>query len=616
MKIVRASQDSVPEEEYKIYQQFCGMDLSSDFDQAGNMYCNVMQNMVLGEDGYPEVRKGYMRVTKLNMPIYGIHALPESEQMIIHAGNRIYCMNTSGSMSSIGSGANTDFSTSFSMNGYLYLLDGKKYRCIQQVGDAWRAKYVSDIAYIPITTANATPSGTGTKFEAANLLTPKRINTFVGNGSAVQFQLDIKDIDTTGVSVTVDGAAVSVASVNAQTGVVTLAATPASGSKVAITFSKTITGALNKIDKCTVYGVYTSSVGSYIFLSGNADYSATEWCSSPDNPAYFPETQKIQVGNSDYPIMNFVNDANELLIVKQDNQQENTIWRNVIEGNNIDLQSCVSNIGAIAKYSVRNFNGKPLFLNLNGVYSLSCNYYENTFSCDIKCISNRINMKLLNESGIENAMCAIWKNYYLISMDDCIIVADSSYVSSMGEPAWYYWINMPAKSFMVTKNNLYFGTSDGKVCVIKNDKNIASDGSDITYSDEGNDIIWEWRSKLIFDLSLTGVERRKLDSGNGVIIKKVTRSYYELTLNDSMYELIPEHFVTVNEEKFIFGEENAEQFTFDWEYPLSNISIIGVADNELMKIYLVSLHYSLEKSDTPPPVEPSPVDPPPDPPDI
>ena len=85
------------------------------------------------------------------------------------------------------------------MKGVLYLMDGKTYRAVRKSSKntAWEAVSVSGTAYVPTTTISAAPTGGGTSYEAVNLLTPKRINTFIGDGTATQFKVDATDLDAT-----------------------------------------------------------------------------------------------------------------------------------------------------------------------------------------------------------------------------------------------------------------------------------------------------------------------------------------------------------------------------------------------------------------------------------
>ena len=56
-------------------------------------------------------------------------------------------------------------------------------------------------AYVPTTTISAAPTGGGTSYEAVNLLTPKRINTFIGDGTATQFKVDATCLLYTSVTI-------------------------------------------------------------------------------------------------------------------------------------------------------------------------------------------------------------------------------------------------------------------------------------------------------------------------------------------------------------------------------------------------------------------------------
>ena len=153
---------------------------------------------------------------------------------------------------------------------------------------------------MPTTTISAAPTGGGTSYEAVNLLTPKRINTFIGNGSATQFQVDAKDLDDTTVTAAVDGEAVTVSSVNRSTGLVTLASAPPNGNglaNVSISFSKTVDGYADKINQCSIAGLYGGKNDTRVFLTGNPDEPNCDWQSGLYDPTYFPDTGLHPHGN-------------------------------------------------------------------------------------------------------------------------------------------------------------------------------------------------------------------------------------------------------------------------------------------------------------------------------
>ena len=122
-------------------------------------------------------------------------------------------------------------------------------------------------------------------------MTPKRINTFIGDGTATQFKVDATDLDATAVTAEVNGSAVTVSAVNRSTGLVTLAAAPANGNglaNVSIAFAKTVSGHADKINKCRFAGLYGGKNDTRVFLSGNPDEPDCDWQSGLYDPTYFP----------------------------------------------------------------------------------------------------------------------------------------------------------------------------------------------------------------------------------------------------------------------------------------------------------------------------------------
>ena len=213
----------------------------------------------------------------------------------MHAGTKLYARPATGTQAELCTDMDEAFSQSFVMNGVLYLLDGQTYRAVRKnsAGTAWEAVKVQDVAYVPTTTISAQPTGGGTSYEAVNLLTPKRINTFIGNGSATQFQVDAKNLDDTEVTAAVNGASVTVSSVNRTTGLITLASAPANANglaNVSITFSKTVTGYADKINQCRFAGLYGGKNDTRAFVAGNPDEPDCDWQSGLYDPTYFPDT--------------------------------------------------------------------------------------------------------------------------------------------------------------------------------------------------------------------------------------------------------------------------------------------------------------------------------------
>ena len=106
----------------------------------------------------------------------------------------------------------------------------------------------------------------------------------------------------------------------------------------------------------------------------------------------------------------------------------------------------------------------------------------------------RINSKLLAEPGIEKAVSAVWKDLYLIAINGHVYTLDrlqkdydknSPY--STFQYAGEYWTNINATCFLENINDLYFGTSDGKVMQF-----YTNPESSVSYNDDGQAIDAYW----------------------------------------------------------------------------------------------------------------------------
>ena len=149
-----------------------------------------MQNMICDQNDFLVKRTGWRTQAQFDAPIYGLFAMPDGVGCAVHAGAKLYFRAPDGTQTELCADMNEAFSQSFTMKGVLYLMDGKTYRAVRKSSKntAWEAVSVSGTAYVPTTTISAAPTGGGTSYEAVNLLTPKRINTFIGDGTATQFK--------------------------------------------------------------------------------------------------------------------------------------------------------------------------------------------------------------------------------------------------------------------------------------------------------------------------------------------------------------------------------------------------------------------------------------------
>ena len=131
------------------------------------------------------------------------------------------------------------------------------------------------------------------------------------------------------------------------------------------------------------------------------------------------------------------------------------------------LKAGVKNIGCVSRYANCNLLNDPLFLSEQGVFAVIGNNGEKY----AQQRSYYINGKLEKESNLENAVAISLLGKYYLAVNNHVYIADSRYLSypkhaktEQYQYEWYYWDNLPIRTFFVWNNILYFGTDDGKVC--------------------------------------------------------------------------------------------------------------------------------------------------------
>lgn len=536
----------------KSYKRFRGVDYSTDETQIDDGRSPRAVNVIADEGGAPERRWGWRTVLDLgaDKPVAGIFPYEATTDtgrtMIIHAGDTLYKVRLNLDtylpiadsqavlMTGLLSGGRTQ---GFYLNGKLYLLTGREYI----VYDGKAAKAVGDdTAYCPLTSYLRKPTGGGEAYEKVNMLSKWRRNRFIGDGSSTTFQLDVTGLDS-GMTPTatyyITGENIPVSSYDAAKGTVTFKSAPKAPenpgtSNIEVKFAKT-TSDREKILGCTIFAIYgLDGSGDRVFVSGNSKYANTEWFSGLTDPTYFPDINYSVVGSSDFPIMCYLKAQGELLIIKQDNRQEGTIWHHAgTISNNVatfPLKEGVPGYGAVARYSAANLNDDPLYLSPRGVYAPTTTYYNNMQVRQLFCRSRRVNPKLTKENGLAEAVAACWRGWYVLVVDGRAYVADGNQDKADNGYEWYYWTNIPARVLRADQQTLYFGTKDGKVCKF-NDDMLTEDNETLmrAYNDDGAPIHAEWASKLD-SMGNIAMLKTMPKRGSAVHLKRYARSKCEL----------------------------------------------------------------------------------------
>ncbi|MBR5316039.1 MAG: hypothetical protein IKU44_04530 [Firmicutes bacterium] len=220
--------------------------------------------------------------------------------------------------------------------------------------------------------------------------------------------------------------------------------------------------------------------------------------SDVNNAGYFPEDNFLTVSHKG-KIVGLHRYQGHLVAITDDNEAESTVF--FISGSEYDgeeffaVRPATSGIGAIAPMSFETLGDEPLFLTKNGIYAISSTSVESR-----TVIRNRsyfIDRMLCEEPNLETARAVVWNNYYILCINDHCYVLDGRNTSNeRGNNTnyvyeCYYWENVPAVEFGVIDGELYFLSTDGKLCKFNTDIE-----TNDKYSDDGKAIPCRWSTPL------------------------------------------------------------------------------------------------------------------------
>ena len=527
----------------KEYTQFRGVDFSTDPTQVADYRSPYALNLISDLAGFPEKRVGWRKILDTGKRINGIHHAvfaSGASMRFVHAGNTLYTWDESNaSHTAICETMSDNRSVAFAHGGKMYIMDGLKYRVVAEADGVYTVTNVEDgEVFVPTTTIAADPSGGGTPFEAVNMLTGTRINSFFSNGTSKDYFLDTQNIDAV-TKVVVNGEEKDDYTVDLTAGKVSLSAAPADSEgvdNVVIHFTANVEGYADRVNKCTIFAFFGFNNDNRIFISGNPEYPSWDWQSGLDDPTYFPDTGYTKVGSDTSAIMGYLKQYNSLTIVKADNEQDAEVFLRTAQMEDdgtviFPIQQGIKGVGAISKYAFATLRDDPLFLAREGVFAIASTSVQ--LERTVQDRSYFVNPVLTTEAGLSEAVAAVWNGYYILCVNGRAYVADSrkrtaqsgtgasysesgSYVQYSYE--WYYWQNIPARVIREFEGELYFGTADGYICKFNTDISTMA-----KYNDDGAPILARWATKMDDYGSI--VRRKTLTKkGCGVMIKPYTRS--------------------------------------------------------------------------------------------
>ena len=522
-----------------VYSRFKGVDFSIDASLVDKDRSPYAPNLIADIGGMPEKRLGWRVLHQIEQPVHGLWygEINGQKSFIAHGGTKIYKFTAIG-FEVIKEDVNNAKSSAFFMRsaddtGKIYILTGKEFLAY----DGETVKNVAEDGYVPTILISRNPTGGGTVYEAVNLISGKRTESFLGNETDKTYQLSANKIDSIDKVEVLNSSGERVEATGYTTdltaGKVTFTAVQkpvvAGQDNVFITYTKTVEGYADRINKCTISDLYGLGGSNRVFLSGNPDYKAYDWYSDIFKPNYFPDLNYSIVGTSDTAIMGYQRLGKYQMILKEDNQQDSTVFQRYGTLNDdgsvtFSVEQGVAGIGAVSKYCFGMLADEPLFLSRQGVQAITSNNIlaERT----IRNRSFFVDSYLTKEPNLQNAVACEWNGFYVLCVNNVAYVLDGKNKSYKERSTasydynyeCYYWTNIPAICLLSVAGELYFGTEDGKICKFNTDK-----GGVLKYNDDGNPIVASW-STLNDDDNAPHLYKSMTKKGCLVTIKPYARS--------------------------------------------------------------------------------------------
>lgn len=440
----------------RVYTDFRGVDLRGDeislkrSPDSVNMWRDYKQ--ATGVSTRPGLEKKY----SLSGTVYGIFFF--NDEMLVHCGTKLYRVGQT--TETLYTGLAEQRSEGFAYGTNWYFKDGKHYLCYD--GDT-----VAPVAgYVPTTTIGRKPAGSGSTYEDVNLLTGKRINTFLADGESTEYYLDATDLDEVRPTVKVNDVETEAFTVDYAAGKITFTTAPeepgtAGQDNVSIEFTRTVAGYRELIEKCTLLQVFDNRV----FFSGNPDEPNRMWHCSLDDPTYCSDLDYYTEGLDNSPIRGMVAGNNALWVFREPSSANTTVFYHTPTTDSDygkiypSSHSSVST-GCIGK--TVNFNDDIIFFSERGMEAVSGDVTTEQVVVHRSSLVDRL---LLQEEHYRDMLLAEWEGYLLVCVGNHVYLADSRAVlenENHVEYEWFYWeLEQTPTCVTVEDGILYIGTEGG-----------------------------------------------------------------------------------------------------------------------------------------------------------
>lgn len=419
-------------------------------------------------------RWGLKLDTSFTDAIYGIFFY--GNKMLVHSGNKLYTV-ADGVATELYTGLNEAESNAFIYDNVWYFKDGLHY--LQYNGETIKEV----VGYIPTTTIARKPMGGGSKYEDVNMLSDYRKNSFLADGVAFSFFLDVMNIDDDYFpEVTVNDEIVSADeyTVDYAEGKIVFnnyapdAPLTDGQDNVVIKFKKAVPQYRDSILKCNLLQVFDNRV----FFSGNPDHPNMVWNTSLNDPSYCSDLDYYREGMDNAAVKGLVAGNNALWVFREPSDANTTVFYHTPSiddeyGKVYPSSHSSITTGCIGK--AINFNDDIVFFSERGMEGISGDV---TTEQMLAHRSSLVDRKLIAENGYKNMVLAEWEGYLLVFIGNKVYLADSRATFANGshyEYEWFYWeLEHDAICATVKDGVLYVGTSNGIYTLTDTEANVES----------------------------------------------------------------------------------------------------------------------------------------------
>lgn len=457
-------------------------------DYASSMFNIDLRRSPKALNVYKDYSNPYELVSRpVKEEIYrfnGIHrgatdcTIDNEKVVLIHNGTKLYKWENYPTVPPIFVVIKSDLSNSdsvfFSFNNRIYFKDQENYLYY----DGVQVKNVLDEATIPTTSFNRSPSGGGEQHNPVNCLQPKRINSFVGDGTSTEYYLDVEECDSIN-EVKVNGEVVNNYGTDITNGKITFSIAPPKPDimgqdNVEITFTKRVNAYIDRILKCSLVTQYDNRM----FFSGNPLYPNAIFNSQREDPNYVPDISYYEDGLDTEAVKSMVVGNRGLYVLKTGNGDDTTVYFHqgkIFYEDNVKVYPSIQTIiNEPCTSEGINFNGEVVYITLNGLQGIIVGN-NNEFMLD-----NRSSNLGKHNSNIKNAILTVWKNYLLVAVGGTIYVADNNkrFQGINGiEYEWYHWYLGKIKILQMLDidSRLYIFTDDGRFIYLNDNADTVSE---------------------------------------------------------------------------------------------------------------------------------------------